>query len=386
MKLKALLITFSILLLMGCDSYTPFVRLEQRIVVQLMGIDYEEGEFTTTMQFSLGKRSDAGVNENDLKVIKGSGINVHSAVRQARAAIGKELLFTQIQVILLGRGVLENNAVETIEDFLTYCDKHSIALVAGTYETAEELIAKKYKDEFADKNKVLLIMENAGNTGVFPSGKIYETLMSAYNVSGACFIPLLGLRESSNKDSVDSTSEGGDNEVAEGNMEIVPAGGALIIDGKMAARLDEYACSGLAMLMNKANTASVTFQSPFDNKPYSIEIHKVKTKIHPFFDGENLVYKADITAYAETAFNRVLLDIRDGKTLPNEYIKKTAEKTVLERLDTAVHNTAGYGGDVLMLEDCLKHYNPGDWLKLEENWRDEVKSAQFVFTVNIEII
>jgi len=167
--------------LTGCEAHTPFVRIEERIMVQLVGIDIEDGDYVISVQFSMGKTSDGGKTENDLKTITGTGANMYSALRDARASVGKDFFFSHNQALFLGEDVIKNNAAEAIEGYLNYCDNYSLALVAGVYGKAEALLSLTYKDEYTGKNKLRLILENASDIGIYPVYSIYEVLIDAYS-------------------------------------------------------------------------------------------------------------------------------------------------------------------------------------------------------------
>ena len=154
---KTLIVFLAILSLMlttGCDSYAPFVRLEERIMVQLVGIDWEDDIYTVSMQFCMGKTSDGGKNENDIKTAKGEGVSLYAAIRKIRETVGKEVFCPHNQLVILGEGAIKNNAVHIMEDYFDYCYSHATAYVAGVSGKAEDMVAITYSDEYAEKKNI----------------------------------------------------------------------------------------------------------------------------------------------------------------------------------------------------------------------------------------
>ena len=416
-KLSAILL---IVFLTGCNSYDPYVRLEQRILVQLFGVDYdpEKSEYTVSLQYSMGKTSDASKSENDLATVTGRGGNLYSAVKQARTGVGKEFFFTQNQVLILGESVIQNDPVKAIEDYLTYCDDYSNAYVAGVHGTAEEVISMTFKDEYSDKNKVKIVLENANNNGIFPVFMIYETLMNSYSTSGSCFIPMLNIADGigaesesekkekqSSQDEESDTEENSSNESGDesgggesgdesGNStaqekNVVPGGGVIVMDGEVVMTADETACKGLSLLANTSDISSVDFL--YEGVDTTIELFKKRTKIIPSFDSDSqkLTVKVDFFAVADKAYNRLLEKTDDyesqEKSGTEEVIKNLVKDEVVLRMESIAKPSAESGCDVINLEDSFKHYNSKSWLKVEDKWSEVIKNAEFVYSIKIKI-
>jgi len=400
MKRLLLVILISLTFFTGCGSYSPFSRMEQRIMVQLVGIDFEDGLYTVSIQFSMGKSSNAMEVENDLKTITGKGVNLYSAVREAQKSVGKELFFSHTQVVFLGKSVLNNNPIEVLEDYLTYCDHHSTAYVAGAYEKAEDILSLTYKDEYSDKNKLFLVLKNAKETGIYPAYIIYESQINAYNKSNSFFVPMIRVEEAKGGDSGEeetkdnsenedngetgddsnknSTGIGGDTE----HPKVIPEGGVLINDGKIKAFMSESRCAGLAMIANTCKTLSIDFESGSEIR--SIRTFKKKVKIKPIFDGENLTFdirfSATVQGDSNSKISRAVIDnYTDDFVLP-------AQNAIKAKMRDTVDFAVGLGCDVFNLEDALKHYDYPAWLKTEDDWKQILKNAKFTYNVVLTVI
>jgi hypothetical protein len=395
------LIALVSVMLSGCEFYAPFVRLEQRIMVQLVGVDYRDGEYTVSMQYSMGKTSDGSKSENDLATITGRGENLYSAVKQARSFAGKEFFFSHNQVLLLGRGVIEDDdPVTVIKRYLLYCDDHSTAYVAGAHGTAEEIISLTYKDEYAEKNKIKIIIESANNTGFFPAYKIHEVIMASYSTSTACFIPMLRVvndlsakrasvgkenqaddendeNEEGNEESSDESAGGVTDGADSGDPNVVPCGGVLLIDNKPALFMDERQCKGLSLLVNTSNISSVDFVH--DGVSSSLELFKKNTKIRTSFDGDFLQVCVKFAGAADRSYNCIL------EYISNESALEVAQESVKEKLRHTAETLMSLGGDLFHLEDNLKHSDYRAWLKVENEWFDVMESALFTYEAEIRI-
>jgi spore germination protein KC len=385
---KTLAAVFAVLILLtsvGCNSYVPYIRLEQRIMVQLVGVDYHDGEYKISLQFSMGRTSDGGRNENDLSTVTGHGKNLYSAVKDARSLAGKEFFFTHNQVLILGEEIIKNSPIKTIEEYLNYCDSHSTALVTGVFGKAEDVISLTYKDEYSDKNKIMLILENANTSGIYPAYMLYETLMNSKSTSGSCFIPMLRVVEDRTAQDGEGSSianQNGEEESGEsdsGQPNVIPYGGALIIDNKLAKFMDARESKGLSMLVNSSIISSVDVEH--DSEKLTFEIFKKRTKIFPRYNGDNLVFHVKFSAIAEKSYNYIF----EKKSHNQKHYEELMKEEILQYLHNTVTATIAVSGDLISLEDSLKHCNYSLWTKVEDDWREAIKNAEFVYSVKMKI-
>jgi Ger(x)C family germination protein len=380
----------------GCSSKNnAFLRTEQRILVQLVGIDINESnEFTISVQFPIGDSSIDGDSGNFPKTITGTGQNLYSAIKEAQADAGKDLFFGHNQVLILGEKILSQNrhdVVSVIESALTHASQHSTALVAGVYGKAEDVLSLTYKDEDLAQNRVYVIMKNAKNTGIFPVYSIHETLMQAYDSSGSFFVPMLKIEDLGRSG---ETSEGVHNNYADSlddvdtlqdestaDPKIIPHGGALIINGEgsagMVTFLDAETCMGLVLLANTSQTPSIDFV--YDGENRTIEKFKAVTRISPVMS-DGLSFCVKFSAVTDRSYSH---------KQNIEELKEPAIEAIRERLYNAFSKSVALGGDLFGLEDTLKFHNYSAWknaAESPENWRELLRNAEFTISAEISII
>ena len=449
MKKTALVLLLLLsLLLTGCNDYAPFVRLEKRIMAQLVGIDYHNGIYTITIQFPLGTGVDTGGSSNDLKVVSGSGANLFYAAELARASLGKKIFYSHNQVLFLGSELIEKgNPTEAIEQYLIYCEDYPKPHIAGVHGTAEGLLALTYKDEYSAENKLKLILENAAGTGVVPTLAVYEALMSAYNTSASFVIPMIREEEKSENqqsESVKEAQEADKDETKSGEEPSDPkltiSDTAVIIGGAFSHYTDTIESRGLSYFKNMAGVVSVNFFMPHDDKPldsgafddaghhhhehnperndnsseyqynygfgqskhnaevqisslhdthgdiYSIQMFRAKVKVKPLVSGDNITFRISFRAVVDKSHNRVLGGAYGLNRACNVELKNRTESAVEDTLARAVTGVTSKGGDVFMLEEALKHHHLKKWKEVEEDWREVLKSVQFVYDVKVKFI
>jgi spore germination protein KC len=356
--------------LTSCSDFNAFSRTEQRMIVQLVGIDYDDGIYTVSVQCALGTSSgDAdGEASSAVKSSSGSGRNIYAAIKQARTDMGMELFFGHNQVLLLGEGVLANNAVAAIEGYLNHASFYTTPLIAGVNGRAEEVLTLSYRHEATPRNRILTILKNANNTGVFPTYTIHESLHFAYSTSGSFFLPILQVENEGIPDEDTPLSD----------PIIAPFGGALIIDGVAAAFIDGEHCAGLSLLANNAQIPGIDFTN--GDTSHTLEIFKTRTRISPRFSEGVLTVVINFTAVTDKSYSC-------EQNL--EELLIPAADAAAERLRSTAIFVSESGGDLFAIEDTLKHRDFALWQELtadRESWREIIRSVRFEINVNLTII
>ncbi|MCL1881266.1 MAG: Ger(x)C family spore germination C-terminal domain-containing protein [Oscillospiraceae bacterium] len=394
------LIVILTIILTSCQEYSVFARIEPRIIVQMAGIDkdYDSRIYTFTVQYSMGQSSDESENKNSLKAISGEGANIYSAIRRVRSAVGKELFFSHNQMLILGESIFKGDITKVLREYLLYADKHSTVYVSGAHGKAEDLLTQTFEDESVTKNRLLSILEDSREIGLFPVYNIYEIFANSYSTSGSVFLPMLKIKETDVRAElkIQNTENAGtqkcDSTVPE--PKIVPDGGYLLFcqtnktcGDRTSHFLEEKYTSGIALVNNSGNNISFDFW--YDEEFHSLELLKSKTKIRHYFDNTNnseyerLVFQINFSANIDSSYS------------PEQKLEKLKEPAALviqNRIQTSLEFIAGLGGDLIGLEDVVKHHDFSLWQRVTESgdnsiiWQDYLRNSEFVVNVELEIV
>jgi spore germination protein KC len=354
----------------GCSDHGAFNRTEQRMVVQLMGIDYAEGVYTVTVQCATGSEPNEGESANSVKSIEGQGRNIYSAIKQVRTDVGMELFFSHNQVLFLGEGVLAHDAVGAIEGYLTHATHFTTPIIAGVRGEAREILSLTYENVNSPQNRLMIILKNAKNTGVFPVYTAHDTLHFAYSASAAFFLPMLAIED-----------EGSDTDSATSDPRIVPDGGVLIVNGATVADLSPELCVGLALISSTSQVPSIDVTH--NEHVNTVEMFRTSSRIVSSFSDGVLNVRIEFSAVTDRSYSgyQNLHEFRE--------LRPSAIAAVEQRLLEVAAFAAQFGGDVLGIEDSLKHRNYNRWQDLtssQELWFDTIANANFTVSVKLDMI
>jgi hypothetical protein len=90
----------------------------------------------------------------------------------------------------------------------------------------------------------------------------------------------------------------------------------------------------------------------------------------------------DFSSVADKSYNYILMD----KSTEFSYMyRKLAEEAIIDEMIHIIQVTVKFGGDLFNLEDKLRHHDYKSWIKVEENWHEVLKTAQFIFHAEVNI-
>ena len=322
---KILLCLVVIFTLTGC---LPRVELRDRAIAQCFGVDFEDNEYTVTLQ--IFESGDKGSGENKSQLISAKGMTITDAIYNINSILGKEVFLGNNKTIIIG----EDSAKDGIEYITGFFNgdyqtgiRTNIAVCKGK---AENFVSRKDKNgnNINFKNMEYTLNESI-NQGIIPKSDIISVETAMGFEDNSAFI--LGYIDS-----------------YEINGEIFSKieGGALFKGGKMIELLDKEISKGVSIVIGKPKYYSVNLEN--DNGEYMTVIGKSPKKKIDYKKG-----KLNIDIKFEGNITEVIL--KDGRELSFEEIKK-AEKlcenyiqnTVDKALKTCVIDN---DCDILKLED-----------------------------------
>lgn len=393
-KLLLIPLISCIVLLSGCVESKD---LSERTIVQAIAIDYDANtkDFKVIMQF-FNQSSEGGQNqidktqENVMKSI-GTGKSIYEAVSVASRNEGKEMLYSENQLIVLGKNTCQLDLGQTLNFFTTNYQSHPKVIVAAAEDKAEDIMNIKFKEGVVSTQKLTDILKNAEENGYMVNNHVYEIMTDLCSSSRSVFLPMLKVYESETDVTVkpdssgakksggaESKSEGSGSDEKQIEKTIKVSGGVIFTDGKLVGNVNEDECSGIQFLANKVGKAGVSVD--YEENRISLQMFNTQTSIKPEMSEGKLVFKVSCDTNATFTEN---FAIREGDTKSIQAVTKLAEEKIIEKMKMALQSTLyASGADVFNLESALRHHNYDVWKANKNNMREFLSNAEFVFDVN----
>lgn len=260
-RAKILVIIFGFVALLYFTNDFQLIDIEKTAIIVALGVDYENDEYQITAQIAVPQAGDYAAGNTDA-VITSSGKTVYEGIEKIAQQSGwyPELSFCNL--ILFGKGAHEN-AVGLAEYFLTSSKFQNSAVLAACEQSASEVLKSTTPLDFVSSfalQKILLRNVNRANSVMLTDVKSF--CADNYSVSRFCYLPLIKLIETEDKQKDDGNNQGNQGENSGGNAENSGDKSAVLLDKKLTSSGSGSAGGGSAA--GKNNQSSEKKRCVFD--------------------------------------------------------------------------------------------------------------------------
>ena len=353
--------------LSGC---IPHTELDKQAIVEAIGIDYENGEYTATLQY-FGMEESGGTTLVDntkpnVITVSGKGATPSDAVEEASSRCGKPPMMGIAGVLVVGKSAAEKGLEGLMGFALSHYESNMKMLIAVAEDKAEDVMKLKFKEGTASVDKLEAMLNNQAFLGLGYSPKFYRIMDKLRQPTESAALPLLRVVDNNS----DFTKDGKTAEIA---------GGALFREGKYIGRLSVKDMSGLQFLMDRCDTAQLTVQ--LEDGDVTVVLYEVKTEINPVYEEGKLKIGVKVTADGKY-ISSTLSDPIGAK----ERIEQLCEESIVKRISGAIEKAYVQGGaDPADLKYSISSKEYFSWLRIEENYSEQLKNAEYSVSADVNI-
>lgn len=176
MKLfTAFTLVLSLIFLSSCSSI-EIIELNERLIIEAIGIDYKDGVYYVTIEgldsFTSGSDSESISSGRLTKCHMFEGETIGMAMNSISRITGQTPLFSQTRVLIIGMDTAKEKLSEVLDFFRREYTTRTDILIAVSEKSAGETVSADFG-------------ENAS------AGKIFEAALSSYRYTGKCtYTPL----------------------------------------------------------------------------------------------------------------------------------------------------------------------------------------------------
>ncbi len=259
MRIKILFVLIPLILFSSC---LEAVNLQDRAIVQAIGIDYKENEFLVTMQIFSSESNTAenfiDPSKQNSKVITCSGKTIQDAIKKTSISQGKEFFLGHNRLIILGNSALSLPLNELFSYFTSATDSRKDVKLLISEEDASSILNADINQGILPALTIEKIVENAYN-----DSKITKTFLLDLLKKDNVIIPLIKPLTNPNEKSLKTISL---------------TGSALFTDNIYKDKLSFDETTGAIFMLDWLKTASYSLKTK-EFKELSVEIYQSKTKI-----------------------------------------------------------------------------------------------------------
>lgn len=265
---KAAAVTTAVLIMItvlfsSCSSADT--ELRNRLIIEGMGVDRDSDGFVLTVQAlntTESQSSDSPASSEAVSVYTVKGNSVSDALSRLRLVSGKNPLYSQNRIIIIGSSV-ENEIPATIDFFVREYASRINVLVAVSENKASDILNTQSEAGAIGAKSVQEIIEQGKIYSCAGDSEIYSLMNGFSDKNAGVFIPLLGTEKG---------VKGEDEETV--NLK----GARVFKDGKACCTLTSEEVSYLLLSTGKSDKCEITFKDS-DGVNVTVEILKSRTKV-----------------------------------------------------------------------------------------------------------
>lgn len=340
----------------GCGPDSQMVHLSDRTIVQGIAVDRAPGGFEVTIQ---AYKSSKEGEEPKYDLHTAQGKSVFEALRNLTLVTGKRPFYSDNQVIILGKEVVENGLSEVLDYFVRDNEIRTNASLLCTDTKAQELLNIDSEGSMMPAQRIARIIEAGQYNAKTAKGELMDVVGRMRLRGQDAYIPFATLVEQDDKTSI--------------QME----GVAYFDDEKYVGVLDEERTRGLLILLNKAKRSPFVLENEIGRVSFGMiqSNSEVEASIQDGVPHFSISVKAKFLLESVDQKNYV----KQGIDVIPELEKQLNDK-ICGEMEAAVEEAFRAGrSDIFLFGMHLRQQCPDYWKVNEENWRERMTDAVFEY-------
>ena len=399
--LSLLIIICSLPSLSGCGSiYSNYREIQQLMVVQTMGIDREKGG----VQVSMAAAAEASCGGPRRMSAQGSTITA-AIDRAYKLSYEEEIFFSHVNHLLVGEAAAE----EGLDAFLDYVSQSPTMRIDIPLYIVRGSTANQAVMEVGDSSKgISEVMQTVHESFASPSNSrvftVADTINSLlrYGSDLVCAVECVPSSESVSPGKSASAQGGGEQNAQQGEEQnpqqeegqnaqdktlgekplmAVPAGYAVIRDGKLCKFIEPEEAAAVGLLTGSLPITDITV-TDMNGKDASLELNQGSAEITPVWGGKGQLKGLNIQAQVSAS---VLETDNWQQGSSNEYINHLTaqlESAVSQRLSSLLRTSMKLKADFLGLAGQVERKSPENYRLMSQRFSELLPGLELQITVS----
>ena len=399
--LSLLIIMCALPALSGCSSiYSNYREIQQLMVVQTMGIDREKGGVQVSMA-AAAEASGGGPRR-----MSAQGSTITAAIDRAyKLSYEEEIFFSHVNHLLVGEAAAE----EGLDAFLDYVSQSPTMRIDIPLYIVRGSTANQAVMEVGDSSKgISEVMQTVHESFASPSNSrvftVADTINSLLRYGSAlvCAVECVPSSESVSPGKSASAQGGGEQNAQQGEEQnpqqeegqnaqdktqgetplmAVPAGYAVIRDGKLCKFIEPEEAAAVGLLTGSLPITDITVTDR-NGKNASLELNQGSAEITPVWGGKGQLKGLNIQAQVSAS---VLETDNWQQGNSNEYINHLTaqlESAVSQRLSSLLRTSMKLKADFLGLAGQVERKSPENYRLMSQRFSELLPGLELQITVS----
>ncbi|MBC8569518.1 Ger(x)C family spore germination protein [Zongyangia hominis] len=358
-------------LLISMSGCIPAKELNEKLIVQAIGLDSEDGEFVVTLQAYFpqggGGQSFVDMSKPNNKVVQGRGETITQAVQDAEVSQGKEVFYGHNELIIVGN-TLAKEGLSSISSFLNSFNelRPNIQLLVAE-DTAEEIVRAQIEGGILPAQVLGKAASSGEETGYVTQCTLIDVMKSLKGDGSQIYAPVV----ETDQDAEDKT-------------QAVFEKTAVFRSGQLAGTLTEAETRGLMWINDQITRANILVENTNYGKISAQITHATTRRKTRMQDG-----KISIHLHVSTRAiisERVSGDISPVLDEDIDDIQAELARTITKEMEQALEiGLRDYHTDIFNFSGDVSKYEPQYYLAHRDHWEKVLPEFQCVIEVDCNV-
>lgn len=368
-KVFALFMGLSIMFISGCWSN---VELNENAIVIAIGLDKgKDGKIKTIIQtvqpIKVKKRE-----EVPSIVFTSEGETVFESIRNFSSMLGRRLIFTHVEIILLGPNIVKEDVMPYLDYYVRDHEQRLKPSVFFSRQPVEEILKTPSPYEPITAIRIDMEIEEVEKKVGFASHvRFFEFNKMMVSSNGTGYLPIIKIKEN------------------EGYPLLVIEDMTVVKNGKRTGDLNQEESRGVLWVDNKIKSGVLNV-SLTENKEKNKKVNKISFEIlssKSSIESKMAADKLSVTINIESSLNiaEILGDLPlSKKTLKD--IEQKATKEIIKEVKSSLKKTQKWGTDIYGINDVVHREHPDYWKDNKKNWDKIFTDLPIKVNASVKII
>ncbi len=342
----------------GCSNVS---QLAEKIIINGVGIDKDNETYNLTIQQFLVNNNDQ--KEEDTKIIKANGNSVKEAFSNLSLQTGKEPMYSQNLILVIGKDTAINGINDIIDFFIRYYESRPTLKIVVSDSKAEDIINFKKNDKIVKAEEISEIGKSEKINSKIISTQLYQFVGNLLDIENSPIAPVISI---SNVNDYKS---------------IVMSGTAVFKNDKLKGFINNEETRGTLLIKGiiKGGTEVIDIKNI---GKVSFGLGKSSSKINCYLENEIPVF--DINIKVNANIDQIDRDIK-VKPLEEDYdiLKLELENRIKEIVLLAINKLIfKYNSDIFNFSSILKKQNTKYYKLIEKDLENIISKSKY--NINVE--
>lgn len=364
-KMRILLLTICMMVFFtGCLQAD---ELKDRAIIQAVGVDYEDGIYTVTIQkFSPdpggGQTVYDAASQNN-KVIQTQGVTITDALNEVSLQQGKDVFYGNNTLLIIGRKTCENGIGSAINFFNSDNEARPTIHVAMSDTDAADIITTQLDQGITPALALDMMIDSSKANGIVSEVTLMEVIQAINSEGNNPYMPIIASGKDFN-----------------GEPSLTLIGTAFFKGDQYVGEFEGNQTRGLLWLVGKVNRTTINIDSEKIGR-CSLYADRTKTKIKTTIEQGVPHFYVEIKARGTI---REISRVDGGgiETKDVDLLEDRVEETITHEITLALNKAIGENQtDIFRFCDHVKQVKLRYWKEIHDQWNEILPKS----TIDVQV-